>query len=119
MLGTDLQTFAAELGVALSVSASIEARDLVLPGILVTPGPIAFDRLDGQTVDLDVELLLVAGDTNPVTALDELTDLLLKLRAYLGNAPSVAEPMTVNLPSQSPDPLPALRCPIPLTLTFN
>lgn len=119
MLGTDLQTFADELGTELSVSAVLDARDLVLPGILVTPGPIGFDRLDGGTISLDAELLLVAGDTNPVTALDELTELLLKLRAHLGNAPSTAEPMTVNLPSQSPDPLPALRCPIPLTLTFN
>src|SRR5690606_4310117 len=97
MLGTDFTEWAAELAEALEVSVELDPRDLVLPGILVTPGEILFDRLDAGTASADIELWLVAGDTNPKTALDELTQLLIKLREHLGSAPSEATPMTVTL----------------------
>lgn len=119
MLGTDLTEWAAELAAELAVPVELDPRDLVLPGILVIPGVIDFDRLDAGTASSDVELWLIAGDSNPRTALDEVTALLLKLRAHLGDAPSVADPITVTISSQSPDPLPALRCPIPITLSFT
>lgn len=114
MIGTDLAGYAADLAEAIGVSVEIDARDLVLPGVLLTPGTLAFDRLSSAAASMDVELLLIAGDTNTVTALDELTDLFLKLRRHLGDQPKDAEPFTVQLPSQSTTPLPALRCSIPL-----
>lgn len=119
MLGNDLTEWAAELSLALGVPVEIDPRDLVLPGILVVPGVIDFDRLDLGTASTDIELWLVAGDTNPRTALNELTALLLDVRAHLGGVPSTADPITVTLANQSPDPLPAFRCPIPLTLSFT
>lgn len=110
MLGTDLTLWATELAAALDVSVEVEPRDLVLPGILITPGPFEFDRLDGNLATAEVELWMIAGDTNTRTALDELTDLLLKVRQHFGDSPSAVEPITVTLPSQAPDPLPAFRC---------
>lgn len=119
MLGTDLTDFAEDLAQALDVPAEVDPRDLVLPGILVSPGQIDFDRLDATTASATLEVWLIAGDTNPRTALNELTGLLLKLRAYLGGSVSTVDPITVTLSAQSPDPLPALRCPIPIELSFT
>lgn len=120
MLGTDLTEFAADLAEQLEESVELDPRDLVLPGILVVPGPITFDRLDGDTASLDLELWLIAGDTNPNTALNELTALFLKLRGTLDSSPTEIEPITVKLPSQGTnDPLPAFRCPIQVTLKFS
>lgn len=118
MIGTDLTAWAAELREALGLSVELDPRDLVLPGILVVPGPLKFNRLDGKTASFDTELWLVAGDSNPLTALDELTDMLLKLRAHFGDSPTDAEPITVTLPSQSTTALPALRCPLPIDISF-
>lgn len=119
MLGTDLSEWAAELAADTGLSVEIEPRDLVLPAVLVSPGPINFDRLDAGTASTDIELMLIAGDSNTRTALDELTHMLLTLRRHFGNAPATAEPMSVKLPSQSPDPLPALRCPINTEIQFT
>lgn len=119
MLGTDLSTFAEDLSVALGVPAEVDPRELVLPGMLVMPGQIEFDRLGTLTASATLEVWLVAGDTNPKTALDELTGMLLKLREYLGAGVSTVDPITVTLAAQSPDPLPALRCPIPIELSFT
>ena len=117
MLGTDLTDLAAGLATALGCSVVLDPRDLVLPGVLVTPGPIDFDRLGGTDVSGEIELWLVAGDTNPTTALDELTAMLLLLRGT-DYPPTRAEPITITLRSQSPDPLPALRCLIPISYEF-
>lgn len=119
MLGTDLTDLAGELHDALDESVELDPRDLVLPGILLVPGVIDFDRLDGDAASSDIELWLIAGDSNPRTALNELTGLLVKLRKHFGDAPTEVEPISVNMPSQSPDPLPAFRCPIQVTLTLT
>lgn len=119
MLGTDMKAWADELAAALGVSVEIEPRDLVLPGILLTPGLFEFDRLDGHTASAEVELWIIAGDTNTLTALDELTQLLMAVRGHYGDAPAAVEPITVTLPSQSPDPLPAFRCILNTEIDFK
>ncbi len=119
MLGTDLTEYAADLAQTLGVPVEVDPRDLVLPGVLVVPGQIDFDRLDSLTASAQLELWFVAADTNPVTALNELTDMLVTARQYLGGDLSTADPITVTLAAQSPDPLPAFRCPIPITLEFK
>lgn len=119
MLGTDYSSLAEDIASALEVSCELDPRDLVLPGVLLTPGPIEFDRLADDTASAELEAWIVASDSNPVTALDELTELLLKLRRYFQGALREAQPMTLTLSNQSPDPLPAFRCPIPIDLTFK
>lgn len=119
MLGTDLNNLAEELATATGLNVVLDQRDLVLPGVLVTPGEITFDRLDAHVASAALELWLVAGDSNPVTALDELTHMLLTLRKHYGDAPTTAEPMTLTVSTYSPDPMPAFRCPIPIEIVLQ
>lgn len=119
-LGTDLKAFAVELAAALEVPVEIDTRDLVLPGILLSPGPINFNRLGGSLAQLELDVYLIAGDSNTTTALDELTHLLMKLRKHLGSDPVEVEPITVNLPSQAATaPLPAFLTQLTLELNLG
>lgn len=117
-LGSELAGLATDMAEVLGLSVELDPRDLVLPGVLLVPGLIEYDRLATDPASIELELWLIAGDTNSVTALDELTTMLKLLRANPEYSPSSADPMTVNLASQSPDPLPALRCPLPCTITL-
>lgn len=117
MYGSDLKNLAAELAALLDIPVEMDPRDLTLPGILITPGKIAFDRLAGDLATSEIEAWIVTADTNPVTALDELGDILLLLREHV--TINEVEPVTLQLTNQAPDPLPALRIPIPIEILFK
>ena len=86
------------------VQATIDGRDLELPGALVAPETISADRLGGDyTVAWNV--YLVAADAGPVEALDDLGHMFDLLKDALGVGE--ARPVTLTLPNHAADPLPA------------
>lgn len=91
---------------AAGINAAIEPADLNLPGVIVYPSAFGW-RLGPGPIEVEVELLLVAGQVRALDALDQLDDLAERVAAVLpiGDLDAVM----VNLSSQSADVLPALR----------
>lgn len=87
------------------LNATADARDLDLPGALVTPERVVADRL-GDDYTITWHVYLLAADNGPVAALDDLGDMfdLAKDRLGVGEA----QPVTLTLPNLAADPLPAL-----------
>ena len=98
-----------------NVEATDDARSLTLPGALVMPGSIAFDRLDADDYSLDVEVYLVVGDHGTSIALDQLGEMLESVRNVLGVGS--AEPVTLNLINHASDPLPAFKLTATVSVT--
>lgn len=99
---------------SVNIAAALDPRDLTLPGVLVTPSSVDFDRLGGHDYTLEADLYLVAGNRGTDQALGELTDLVAKLRGLwpVGQA----EALSLDLPNHGGS-MPALI--VNLTLTVS
>lgn len=118
-IGTDLKG-QVETWRAAGVNIEADPRDVTLPGIWITPDLIQVNTLDQGSKRVQYELTFIAGDSNTVTALDELDALLDSWMAANPTAPlDDLRPVTVTMPSQAADPLPALQTTITLTHVFE
>src|SRR6185503_8090931 len=96
-----LDVFAQEIAdklTALGVDATVDARDLALPGAWVTLQSLSFEYLAGANVYTAVwAIFLIARDTGTPTALSELSDLV----SAIANPVSVGDVQatTVVLPN--------------------
>lgn len=106
MLSQLLEQFETDLA-GVGVKATSDPRRLALPGVLLYPTLIDFDRLDDNAATVPVDVLLIAKGLGTPQALDQLEALLAKVR-QLWTVPTV-EMVTATLPSLAPDPLPAFR----------
>lgn len=100
---------------AAGVNASQEASDLDLPGVVVYPDLVSYERLDATTYRLDVGLLFVAGQLRAPDALDLLDGLIDAVAAVLPL--NELRAVMVRLGSQSADDLPAFQTTVSLAVT--
>jgi hypothetical protein len=92
--------------VAGGVEATLDSADVVAPGALVSVGPIGHELLDGGGfVALYVDL--VVSDTDPLAALDKLSELLAKTVDVV-DADEDSQPQALLLPG-APSALPSIR----------
>lgn len=114
MLTTALEEVAAALA-AIDLKGTHDPRRLPVPGVLLYPAGIDFDRLDKNTATVDVEFILVAKGLGTPLALAQLEDMLTKIR----QAWPVGQVTAVNvaLPNHSPDPLPGFSFSLPFEIT--
>lgn len=115
LLGDALTEFVALL-VEGGVNAVEDPRDLNLPGVWVTISEIDFDALSGEQYSLAFDCYLITLDTGTGPALNKLGSMLGDLQSAVHQNVS-AQPITVTMPNQSADPLPALLVTIPTTIT--
>lgn len=103
----------------LGLNAAAEPSDLGdLPGVLVYPNTITYERLADDVLDLTADLLLVAGAGPALSALDQLDGLLAALLVPLQLREVRA--VTLALPSLTggtADPLPALQATVQFQIT--
>lgn len=104
---TDLLTGLADALAGVDIKATHDPQKLSLPGALLYPVTLDFDRLDGNTASVEVEVILTARGLGTTAALNTLEDMLHRSRS-LWPVPVVTA-VNVNLPNHSPDPLPGLR----------
>jgi len=97
------------------VPAAVDPRNLNLPGAWVTPGLVSFDVLDADTAFMRFEVYLVAPDHGAVASLNNLGDMLAKVRQAI--PVGEAQPVMVNLPNHGADAMPALLISIDAQLT--
>lgn len=116
MLSQLLEQFETDLA-GVGVKATSDPRRLAVPGALLYPTLIDFDRLDADVATVPVEVLLIAKGLGTPQALDQLEDLLTKVK-QLWTVPTV-ETVTATLPNHSPDPLPAFRFTLTTQVTSN
>ncbi len=116
MLTTLVEQFAANLA-TVGLTGTSDPRKLPVPGVLIYPAGLDFDRLDPDTATVDVEVILVAKGLGTPAALDQLEDSLGRVR-QLWTVPAV-EAVSVNLPNHSPDPLPGLRFTLTTQVTLS
>lgn len=113
-IGQSLQDIADQVTAA-GVPASVDARNLNLPGAWVTPGLVSFDVMDAATAFMRFDVYLVAPDHGAVHSLDALGGMLAKLRQAI--PVGEAQPVMVNLPNHGADAMPALLISIDAQLT--
>lgn len=99
------------------VNATTEAADLDLPGVVVYPDIVSYERLDATTYRLDVGLLFVAGQLRALDALDRLDDLVDKVATVLPI--NELRAVMVRLSSQSADDLPAFQTTVSLAVSTD
>lgn len=102
---------------ALGVRAAADPAELPdLPGVLVYPSVADFSRFDG-TLELALDVILVASGVPSLAALDQLDELV----SILGREILTGElrAVTLNLPSLTSggDPVPALMATVSLQVT--
>lgn len=114
MLTHALEEVAAALA-ALDIKGTHDPRRLPVPGVLLYPAGIDFDRLDRNVATVDVEFILVAKGLGTPKALEQLEQMLDKVRQAwpVGQVTAV----NVNLPNHSPDPLPGFSFTLPFEIT--
>lgn len=100
---------------AAGVSAAVEAADLDVPGVLVYPDRVDYDRLDATTYQIDVGLLFVAGQLRAPDALDALDALIDQVATVLPLRELRA--VMVRLSSQAADDLPAFQTTVSLAVS--
>lgn len=100
---------------AAGISAACEAADVELPGVIIYPDVVAYERLDATTFRMDITLLLVAGQVRALHALAQLDELREQVAAVL--PVNELRAVMVQLSSQSPDVLPAFQTTIGLEVT--
>lgn len=88
------------------VPAVTDERDLNLPGALVGPANVSFEVLDATSYVAAWDVWLVTIDNGAGPALDELGDMLAKVRAVV--QVDEARAQAVVLANHGADPLPAL-----------
>lgn len=101
-----LQQIADDLTAA-GAAATIDARDLNLPGVWVVASQIGLDYLSPGTWSLQVHVFLISADLGTPESLDQLSELLAMVAPVVGAVD--ATPQGVVLPSLGADPLPALQ----------
>jgi len=109
-LGFDMVALTAEITAALpdGVECVADERDLNLPGALIAPELFAFDRLDGESLKAIWRIWLIERDSDPISSLNRLGEMLSALQENTGVVASDIEPQALTLPNHSPDGLPAL-----------
>lgn len=95
----------AEALTAAGVPTGLDPRNLNPPCGYLVPGLVDYDRLGAGALTVEWELYLLAPDTEPVRALDALTELLDTLAAVV--APGEVQPVTLQLMNHSAGGLPA------------
>lgn len=96
------------------LSATVDPRNLNLPGVLVAPATFDFERLSSSAWTLEADLYLVARDTGHGNALRSLGDMLDRLRD-LWPVPE-AQAISIDLPNHGGS-LPALIVTITASVT--
>lgn len=87
-------------------SVSADAASLNLPGALVTPDSIVYDRIGGEEYTVVWNVYLVAGDHGPVQSLNTLGHLLELVRPL---GVGTVETISMTLPDHASAALPALH----------
>lgn len=100
---------------AAGIAATADPARLELPGVLVMPGTLAFPYLDGTQFDMEFNLYLLVNPKGGVENWVDLQDLLTKLRSVY-EIPE-ALPVSVPLPNQNTDPVPALLVTLKTTIS--
>lgn len=104
MIGTAARELAEAL-TAGGVPTGLDPRNLNPPCGYLVPGLIDYDRLGTGTATVEWELYLLAPDTEPVRALDALTELLDTLAGIV--TPGEVQPLTLQLLNHNAGGLPA------------
>lgn len=98
------------------INATTETANLQLPGALVVPGVMAFDRLDGEDYSAEVSIYLLTSNKGSIQSLNDLQALLAKCRQVFP-IPE-AEPISLALPNVSgPDGSPGLLINLQIEIT--
>lgn len=113
-IGDALDEVVAQLTAA-GITATTDPAAADLPGAIVYPARIDFDRLGGDGFDMDVDVVLVARQLVGRDAVDQLDTLVSAFRAWCPAVEFTA--VSVALTSQAADPLPALRATLPVEVT--
>lgn len=100
---------------AAGVNVAIEPADLVLPGVILYPSLLTFERLDSATFRMDVDLLFVAAQVRALDAIDQLDALIALVNQVLPVRELRA--VMIQLASLSPDELPAFQATVGLEVT--
>lgn len=61
---------------AAGIDATIDYRDVTVPGVLVVPAAAAYDRLSDDAGTITWRLVGIAGASDPGTGLDQLGELI-------------------------------------------
>lgn len=112
--GEALQNIA-DVCVSAGLDAAVDARDLTIPGVWVTPGTISFNTMSRNSASMDVDLYLVSPDHGATAAYDNLGDMLDQLVDVL--YVSEAIPVGLNLPNHGADSFPALHISLNIQIT--
>lgn len=112
--GDALKEIAASID-AVGIPATIEQANLQVPGALVVPGTLSFDHLDRETYSARVEVYLCTSDRGAVETLNDLQQMLFKVKDILGF--QEVEPVKLQSPNHSADGLPALLIALDATIT--
>lgn len=99
----------------IGINAAAEASDLELPGVIVYPSVVTFERMDADTFTMDTDLLFVASQVRALDAVDQLEAMISAVSAVLPLRELRA--VMIQLASQSPDELPAFQATITLEVT--
>lgn len=92
------------------LSAAIDPRDLVLPGIWLTPDTGSARSLSGNFGEVTIKLACIVANRGANTDLAELDKLIDKTENAV--SPSSWRIEAISLPNLSADPLPAASCTI-------
>lgn len=117
-MGTGYGTATAEVATALEstgLPVTTNAQNLTLPGAWLTPAGVDYDLMDAGKYTGTWVLFLVTRNNDPLVALDDLSTMAGKVRDLF---PAFkAEAITVTLANHSPDPLPAFRINIEMSVS--
>ena len=114
MLNPALAYVVDELDVV-EVNATTDPRDLVLPGVWITPEKVTRDTLAGGST-VTVAVIAIAASSSTPKAVADLDHLLASIATW-SEAPATWQAATIRLPNHAAEPLPCLRGTIELTVT--
>lgn len=114
MLSTALAHVVDELDVV-EVHATTDPRDLVLPGVWITPEQVTCETLAGVST-VTVAVIAIAASSSTAKAVADLDHLLAGIAAW-SEAPTSWQAATIRLPNHASEPLPCLRGTVDLTVT--
>lgn len=105
----------AEALCAAGVPVETNVQDLSLPGAWLTPDGLDFDRMDAGRYTGRWALFLITRNNDPVDSLDDLSTMASAVRELFPMFK--AEALTVTLANHSPDPLPAFKINIEMSVS--